>query len=590
MNGLGDLRVLNLAGNRLSAVRNLSTLQSLTELNLRRNCIQRIYDLDKIPSLQRVFLSHNMIVSLEDIQSLFCIRYLIELSLDGNPLSETDGANYRRVIILNIPGLRHLDLKRITDEERAAAIRANATSEQQSNAPNPSTRQRDANSDNSSYVGGVGSNATNAAMVDGTLVEELGEVSGAGGAGTTGGSSPNKHKRLAQRGGALSDDGHDNQHSVQSGVPGVVGGGGGGSVAGASTVASPNTNAYRGADDSTAGGGAGPGTIAISMSSSSGNPGTSRGAKGQGQGGLPVRSMFELELTGPNEKTLVVVGDNWDWVQSKRMLATVTEASLEHMKKDIVLGKFASNLSWLPALKNLRLSYNGFDKYDDLHELGEAFSTIEQLSIRDCPLATYSLFRPFAITSLPSLKALNDVVITAEERMRAGRLLGPLMKARDAAAAIARGQTVTALNPFQTQRSSAAGAGGGNAYLRESSSATNLGSSSGLSLSAHINASSTTLTAPVAATGNNSKLLVGQLTGPAQAQQGKGNGKVTSNQGEAGQLIPSPSALAFDIYADISTTSIRRRQNLELFDEAFKRSIQRIIFETVKSASEFESR
>ena len=75
-----------------------------------------------------------------------------------------------------------------------------------------------------------------------------------------------------------------------------------------------------------------------------------------------------LQLTGPNEKTLAVVGDNWDWVQSKRMLATVTEASLEHMKKDIVLGKFASNLSWLPALKNLRLSYNGFDKYDDVSD------------------------------------------------------------------------------------------------------------------------------------------------------------------------------------------------------------------------------
>lgn len=42
--------------------------------------------------------------------------------MDGNPVSEQDSGFYRRTLILNIPTLRHLDLKRISDEERATLI------------------------------------------------------------------------------------------------------------------------------------------------------------------------------------------------------------------------------------------------------------------------------------------------------------------------------------------------------------------------------------------------------------------------------------------------------------------------------------
>eukprot|EP01041_Mallomonas_annulata_P011389 gene11389-23833_t len=122
LTGLLDLRVLNLAGNRISIVKNLSSLQSLTELNLRRNCIHKIFELDKIPSLQRIFLSHNLITSFDDINCLFSIKYLIEISLDGNPLSEHNAIEYRKQIIINMPGLRHLDLKRVTEDERGIGL------------------------------------------------------------------------------------------------------------------------------------------------------------------------------------------------------------------------------------------------------------------------------------------------------------------------------------------------------------------------------------------------------------------------------------------------------------------------------------
>lgn len=85
--------------------------------------------LNQLPALQRVFLSHNSISRLEDVRCLFEVSYLIELSLDGNPISDNSSSSsdsndpnkYRAQLVVGMPGLRHLDLKRITEEERASA-------------------------------------------------------------------------------------------------------------------------------------------------------------------------------------------------------------------------------------------------------------------------------------------------------------------------------------------------------------------------------------------------------------------------------------------------------------------------------------
>jgi leucine-rich repeat-containing protein 49 len=116
--------VLNLAGNKIRWVDNLSSLQSLTELNLRRNMIESVSELDKLPTLQRVFLSHNKIARFLDIQCIFNVKFLIELSLDGNPVADVDGTAYRNKVIGGMPGLRHLDLQRISEDDRAAAVHA----------------------------------------------------------------------------------------------------------------------------------------------------------------------------------------------------------------------------------------------------------------------------------------------------------------------------------------------------------------------------------------------------------------------------------------------------------------------------------
>eukprot|EP01035_Chromulina_nebulosa_P021745 gene21745-28140_t len=32
-----------------------------------------------------------------------------------------------------------------------------------------------------------------------------------------------------------------------------------------------------------------------------------------------MHSVFELEVIGPNEKALVIVGDSWEWISNKRI-------------------------------------------------------------------------------------------------------------------------------------------------------------------------------------------------------------------------------------------------------------------------------
>ena len=78
----------------------MSSLSSLTELNLRRNFIEHVTGLERLPMLQRVYLSHNLISSLGDIECLFKVKFLLELSLDGNPVASRDPVAYRNAIIM----------------------------------------------------------------------------------------------------------------------------------------------------------------------------------------------------------------------------------------------------------------------------------------------------------------------------------------------------------------------------------------------------------------------------------------------------------------------------------------------------------
>jgi len=116
---LCELRVLNLAGNQIENVSNLAGMDTLAELNLRRNVIATIQQVDALPSLQRLFLSFNNISRWDDVECLGEAAALCEISLDGNPI--TQEVTYKQVVLKNMPQLRQLDMKRITEDERRVA-------------------------------------------------------------------------------------------------------------------------------------------------------------------------------------------------------------------------------------------------------------------------------------------------------------------------------------------------------------------------------------------------------------------------------------------------------------------------------------
>ena len=147
LNRMTELRVLNLAGNQIEVVGDLPGLTALTEFNLRRNKIREARQfyglphpcpnlnlslhnvitsqpdavsfwrhLDALPNLQRLFLSNNQIESFVDVDALFVLQNLMELTMDSNPVAGRP--HYRQSILDQVRSLRLLDLQRISDEER----------------------------------------------------------------------------------------------------------------------------------------------------------------------------------------------------------------------------------------------------------------------------------------------------------------------------------------------------------------------------------------------------------------------------------------------------------------------------------------
>jgi len=116
---LRDLRVLNLAGNHIDVMENLEGLVSLTELNLRRNGIHTVLGLEQCAALHRVFLSDNKISSFGSLESLFRLKSLSELTLDGNEVASN--RYYREYMVDRIATLKTLDMRRVTEEEKRVA-------------------------------------------------------------------------------------------------------------------------------------------------------------------------------------------------------------------------------------------------------------------------------------------------------------------------------------------------------------------------------------------------------------------------------------------------------------------------------------
>ena len=405
LDGLTDLRVLNLAGNRISTVQNLASLQALTELNLRRNSIERVHELDKLPALQRIFLSHNLLVSIADIKCLFSVKFLVELSLDGNPLSESDPTSYRCKIVAGMSGLKHLDLKRITESERTQSIQL--LSAQQSGQADPHLVETSNPNDKYTVENSAGTSTAHGGeqwgLSDGEIPSNLPELL-CGDKATLAARPDEPISKQTTEASKASNDSH-----APSGLA---------ALARAGRIASSSHSVF---------------DLEVRRILS---------LCGRVVAPLGVCSLINsfFKLVAPNEKALIAVGDAWEWVQAKRLLVNVVEASLYHMKKEVVISKFSSNISFLPALKCLRLVNNEIETLREFgtvaESLGRMSSTIEHLIIIDNPVcASSTLLRSYACALLPNLKSFNDVEISVTARQESSKMIAPIIKIQDQAAA-----------------------------------------------------------------------------------------------------------------------------------------------------------
>ena len=69
-------------------------------------------------------MSYNDIKSLSNLRTLESIGNLQELSLDNNPVCSLEIGTYKRDLLALLSGLRKLDSKRITEEEKRVSERA----------------------------------------------------------------------------------------------------------------------------------------------------------------------------------------------------------------------------------------------------------------------------------------------------------------------------------------------------------------------------------------------------------------------------------------------------------------------------------
>jgi hypothetical protein len=122
MEGLGQLRVLYIDGNRLGNLKHMDDLVRLKELHAQDNRIAGLQgsSLARMGHLEVLHLARNRLVDLEAVLwELRFQRYLKVLSLADNPAAQEE--DYRVRVIAAIPSLEILDWTAVAAEERRAA-------------------------------------------------------------------------------------------------------------------------------------------------------------------------------------------------------------------------------------------------------------------------------------------------------------------------------------------------------------------------------------------------------------------------------------------------------------------------------------
>lgn len=112
---------IDLTDNDLLKIDNIPPLPRLRSLILCNNRISRIDPeaIASVPGLVSLTLTNNKIETLSDLLPIFQAKKLERLSLVDNAVRER--AYYRLFVVFNLPKLRFLDFKRVTQREREQA-------------------------------------------------------------------------------------------------------------------------------------------------------------------------------------------------------------------------------------------------------------------------------------------------------------------------------------------------------------------------------------------------------------------------------------------------------------------------------------
>ncbi|TBU49846.1 L domain-like protein [Dichomitus squalens] len=129
---LKKLRILSIQSNRITKIEGLENLENLEEFYISHNGVQRLEGLEKniklrtldvgnnfiervenvshLTSLEELWINDNKITTLLDLEpQLKHIETLETIYLERNPVQATEGAAYRRKIILLLPQIQQLD-------------------------------------------------------------------------------------------------------------------------------------------------------------------------------------------------------------------------------------------------------------------------------------------------------------------------------------------------------------------------------------------------------------------------------------------------------------------------------------------------
>eukprot|EP00644_Phytophthora_capsici_P016159 jgi/Phyca11/115195/e_gw1.28.399.1 len=123
--GLQALETLILSHNQLVDIDSgVTLLPRLTRLDVAHNKLATLSSLGDCVRLQQLQLAHNNIVDINELNALASLRYLGQLSLNGNPLVEAQVSCvfYRARVLRRLSQLAKLDNEQVTFKEKVKAL------------------------------------------------------------------------------------------------------------------------------------------------------------------------------------------------------------------------------------------------------------------------------------------------------------------------------------------------------------------------------------------------------------------------------------------------------------------------------------